>query len=71
MDQYSGYAGSYCMDGFAMALHIVYFTQSFKECAVRCANMGGDCDTVGAIAGQMAGAAYGIDSQMLKLYSEM
>lgn len=33
------------------------------------ANMGGDCDTVGAIAGQIAGAMYGIDSAMLKLYS--
>lgn len=33
--------------------------------------MGGDCDTVGAIAGQMAGAIYGVDDNMLKLYSEM
>jgi len=24
------------------------------------ANMGGDCDTVGSIAGQMAGAIYGV-----------
>lgn len=35
------------------------------------ANMGGDCDTVGAIAGQIAGAMYGIDPEMLRLYSEM
>lgn len=35
------------------------------------ANMGGDCDTVGAIAGQIAGAIYGIDEDMLKLYSQM
>jgi ADP-ribosylglycohydrolase len=35
------------------------------------ANLGGDCDTVGSIAGQIAGAAYGIDSDMLRLYSEM
>ena len=33
--------------------------------------MGGDCDTVGSIAGQIAGAMYGIDSEMLRLYSEM
>jgi len=50
------------MDGLAMALHVVFFTKSFKECAVKCADMGGDCDTVGSIAGQIAGAAYGIDS---------
>ena len=33
--------------------------------------MGGDCDTVGAIAGQIAGAIYGIDPFMLHLYSQM
>lgn len=66
-----GYVGSYCMDALAMALHTVWNTKSFKECAILNANLGGDCDTVGAIAGQIAGAAYGIDQEMLKLYSEM
>ena len=33
--------------------------------------MGGDCDSVGSIAGQIAGAIYGIDKEMLELYSEM
>lgn len=33
--------------------------------------MGGDCDTVGSIAGQIAGAMYGVDPEMLRLYSEM
>jgi hypothetical protein len=33
--------------------------------------MGGDCDTVGAIAGQIAGAIYGVNTEMLELYSEM
>jgi ADP-ribosylglycohydrolase len=54
-----------------MALHTVYYTNSFREVALLNANMGGDCDTVGAIAGQIAGAMYGIDRDMLKLYSEM
>ena len=66
-----GYIGSYCMDGLAMALHTVWHTNSFKECAVMNADMGGDCDTVGSIAGQMAGAIYGVDKDMLRLYSEM
>lgn len=44
-----------------MALHTVLFTSSFKEAVVVNADMGGDCDTVGAIAGQIAGAMYGID----------
>jgi ADP-ribosyl-[dinitrogen reductase] hydrolase len=56
-----GYVGSYCMDALAMALHTVWHTKSFKECATFNASIGGDCDTVGAIAGQIAGAAYGID----------
>lgn len=30
LKQNSGYIGSYCMDGLAMALHIVYHTNSFK-----------------------------------------
>ena len=59
------------MDALAMALHTVWFTNSFKEVAMMNANMGGDCDTVGAIAGQIAGAMYGIDKEMLRLYSEM
>lgn len=66
-----GYIGSYCMDGFAMALHTVWNTKSFKQCAIMNADMGGDCDTIGSIAGQMAGAIYGVDQDMLKLYSEM
>lgn len=56
------YVGSYCMDGLAMALHCVYFTNSFKECALKVTKMGGDCDTVGAIAGQIAGTIYGFNA---------
>lgn len=59
------------MDALAMALHTVWKTNTFKEVAFLNANLGGDCDTVGAIAGQIAGAMYGIDESMLKLYSEM
>lgn len=54
-----------------MALHIAYNTESFLEAALWAVNMGGDCDTVGAIAGQITGAMYGIDKEMLRLYSEM
>lgn len=59
------------MDALAMAFHTVYHTKSFEECAIWNANMGGDCDTVGAIAGQITGAIYGLSDGMLKLYSEM
>lgn len=59
------------MDALSMALHTVWVTNSFKEVALMNANMGGDCDTVGAIAGQIAGAIYGIDKYLLHLYSQM
>jgi ADP-ribosylglycohydrolase len=59
------------MDALAMALHTVWHRNSFNEIAHFSANIGGDCDTVGAIAGQIAGAIYGVDKDMLKLYSEM
>jgi ADP-ribosylglycohydrolase len=59
------------MDALAMALHTVMYSQSFSEVVIKNADMGGDCDTVGSIAGQIAGAMYGVDAGMLRLYSEM
>lgn len=55
----------------AMALHIVYHTNSFFEAVLWAVNMGGDCDSVGSVVGQIAGAMYGIDYEMMRLYSEM
>ena len=66
-----GYIGSYCMDALSMALHTVMFSQSFVEVACKNADMGEDCDTVGSIACQIAGAIYGVDNGMLTLYSQM
>ena len=57
-----GYVGSYCMDALSMALHTVWHNKSFKQVALMNANMGGDCDTVGAVAGQISGAIYGLDA---------
>jgi ADP-ribosylglycohydrolase len=49
------------MDALALALHTVWHSKSFKDIAVWNANMGGDCDIFGAIAGQIAGAIYELD----------
>lgn len=57
------------MDALSMALHIVWHKESFRECILWAVNMGGDCDTVGAIVGQIAGAAYGFDADMLDFYA--
>jgi ADP-ribosylglycohydrolase len=58
--QQPGYVGSYCMDGLAMALHCVYKTTSFRECMLEAVNHCGDADSYGAMAGQIAGAIYGV-----------
>ena len=57
-----GYIGSYCMDCMAMALHILYTTNSFKEAILKSANLRGDADSLCAVVGQIAGAYYKIDS---------
>lgn len=53
------YAGSYCMDGLAMAMYSVAATTSFHAAVERAVNFLGDADSVGAIAGQIAGSFYG------------
>jgi ADP-ribosyl-[dinitrogen reductase] hydrolase len=35
-------------------------TGNFEDCLVRVVNRGGDADTTGALAGQLAGALYGV-----------
>ena len=57
-----GYFGSYCMDGLAMALWALAKSDCFTDCIFKVVNLLGDCDTTGAIAGQMAGAFYGYTS---------
>ena len=54
-----GYIGSYCMDAMAMALHVVYTTNSFEDAIIKVVNLRGDSDSVGAVVGQIAGAYYG------------
>jgi len=57
-----GYIGSYAMDGMAMALHVVYYTNTFRDAIIKVVNLRGDSDSVGAVVGQIAGAFYGIEA---------
>ena len=57
-----GYIGSYCMDGLAMALHVLYHTDSFQKAILKAVNLCGDADSVGSVVGQIAGAFYEYDS---------
>ena len=63
----SGYFGSFCLDGLAMALHSVAMTSSFDTAIERCVNLLGDADSTGSICGQIAGAMYGYRAIHLRL----
>ena len=49
-----GYIGSYCMDGLAMALHVLYYTDNFVDAILKVVNLRGDADSVGSVVGQIA-----------------
>jgi len=51
-----------------MALFISYHSKSPKQAILLAANMGGDCDTVAAIVGQIVGSYFGINEDILSLY---
>jgi ADP-ribosyl-[dinitrogen reductase] hydrolase len=56
-----GYIGSYAMDNLSMSLHIIYYSDSFKESIIKAANLRGDSDSVASVVGQIAGAYYPIE----------
>lgn len=49
-------------DTLLAAKWCVATTHSFEEAVLKAVNLGGDSDTIGAVAGQIAGACYGIES---------
>ena len=55
-----GNTSGYIVDTVQTVLDGFFNTGSFEECLVRVVNRGGDADTTGALAGQLAGALYGI-----------
>jgi ADP-ribosyl-[dinitrogen reductase] hydrolase len=52
----------YVIDTFEAALWAFAGADSFQGALLRAVNLGDDADTVGAVAGQIAGAAYGLSS---------
>ncbi|MDZ7813754.1 MAG: ADP-ribosylglycohydrolase family protein [Ideonella sp.] len=57
-DQIHG--SGYCVESLEAALWCIATTTSFKEAVLKAANLGDDADTTAAIAGQIAGALYGV-----------
>lgn len=52
----------YVVDSLEAAIWCLMNTKSYEECVLKAVNLGGDTDTVGAIAGGLAGALYGYDA---------
>ena len=47
-------------DTLCAAMHCFFNTDTFEQCVLTAVNLGGDTDSVGAVAGQIAGAYYGL-----------
>ena len=54
-------SSGYVRDSYEAAFWSFENTDSFRDCVIRAANLGGDADTVAAIAGQTAGRVYGAE----------
>lgn len=61
-EPYPRRATGYVVDTVQTVFHALFSTDSFESCVLRTVNLGGDADTTGAIAGMLAGAAYGVQS---------
>lgn len=55
-------SSGYVVDTLEAALWCFLTTDSYKECVLKAVNLGDDTDTVGAVAGGLAGYYYGIES---------
>jgi ADP-ribosyl-[dinitrogen reductase] hydrolase len=53
--------GGYVVDALEAALWAVHSTDDFEAAVLAAVNLGDDADTTAAIAGQLAGALYGVD----------
>jgi len=52
----------FVLDTLKCALWVFLNTSSFEEALIEAVNLGGDADTIGAVAGALAGAAYGVEA---------
>jgi len=55
-----GKTSGYIVDTVQTVFDGFFHTGNFEDCLVRVVNRGGDADTTGALAGQLAGAMYGV-----------
>jgi len=55
-------SSGYVVDTLEAALWCLLTTDSYRACVLKAVNLGGDTDTVGAVAGGLAAALYGADA---------
>lgn len=55
-------SSGYVVDTLEAAIWCLLTTESYRECVLKAVNLGDDTDTVGAVAGGLAGALYGYDA---------
>jgi ADP-ribosylglycohydrolase len=55
-------SSGYVVDTLEAAIWAVLTTDNYKDCVIKAVNLGDDTDTVGAVAGSLAGALYGIEN---------
>lgn len=55
-------SSGYIVDTLEAAIWCLLSTDSYKKCVLKAVNLGNDTDTVGAVAGGLAGIYYGFDS---------
>lgn len=55
-------SSGYVIDTIEAAIWCLLTTDSYRDCVLKAVNLGDDTDTVGAIAGGLAGALYGYDA---------
>ena len=55
-------SGGYVLDTFETALWCLANTDNYADCVLTVVNFGDDTDTTGAVAGALAGIAYGFDA---------
>lgn len=62
IDQEQIESSGYVVDSLEAAVWCLLTTENYTDCVLKAVNLGGDTDTIAAIAGGLAGALYGIHS---------
>lgn len=57
-----GRTSGYIVDTVQTVFDAFFHAETFEDCVVRAVNRGGDSDTIGALAGQLAGACFGVEA---------